>query len=96
MQQQLNEIVFKKIIKQPIIQPTPTEIIPNVVPKTEHFFIDYDEFDSFKKPEPVTEIINIKKPEDEYNDLVMISDKDEAKISKPLIITDIETEKKLT
>ena len=35
VQQQLNETVFKKIIKQPIIQPTPLKIIPNVVPKTE-------------------------------------------------------------
>ena len=35
VQQQFNETVFKKIIKQPIIQPTPPEIIPNVVPKTE-------------------------------------------------------------
>ena len=48
VQQQFNETVFKKIIKQPIIQPTPPEIIPNVVPKTEFFFIGDDEFDSFK------------------------------------------------
>ena len=53
VQQQLNETVFKKIIKQPIIQPTPPEIIPNV----EYFFIDDDEFDSFKKCEPTA--INI-------------------------------------
>ena len=39
VQQQLNETVFKKIIKQPIIQPTPLKIIPNIVPKTEGFFM---------------------------------------------------------
>ena len=89
VQQQLNETVFKKIMKQPIIQPTAPEIIPNVVPKTEDFFIDDDEFGSFKKPEPTT--INISQPKDEnYDDLVMISDDDEAKISKSLIKTDIE------
>ena len=49
MQQQLNETVFKKNIKQPIIQPTPPEIMPNAVPKNEDFFIDDDEFYSFKK-----------------------------------------------
>ena len=48
LQQQFNETVFKKIIKQPIIQPTPPEIIPNVVPKTEFVFIGDDKFDSFK------------------------------------------------
>ena len=32
VQQQLNETFFKKIIKQPIIQPTLPEIIPNVAP----------------------------------------------------------------
>ena len=93
VQQQLNETVFKKIIKKPIIQPTPLEIIPNVVSKTEDFFIDDDEFDSFKKPEPIT--INIGKPKDDnYDDLVMISDDDKAKISKSLIETDIEIENK--
>ena len=53
MQQQLNETVFEKIIRQPIIQPTPPEITPNIVPKTKDFFADDDddEFDSFKKPE---------------------------------------------
>ena len=52
MQQQLNETVFKKVIRQPIIQPTPPEITPNIVPKTKDFFTDDDdEFDSFKKPE---------------------------------------------
>ena len=85
------KLSLKKIIKQPIIQPTPQEIIPNVVPKTEDFFIDDDEFDSFKKPEPTT--ISIGQPNDEnYDDLVMISDgddDDEAKISKSLIKTDI-------
>ena len=69
VQQQLNETVFKKIIKQTIIQPTPLEIIPNVVPKTEDFFIDDDEFDSFEKSEPTT--INIGQPKDEnYDDLI--------------------------
>ena len=75
---------MKKIIKQPIIQPTPSEIIPNVVPKTQNFFIDDDEFDSFKKPEPMA--INIGQPKDEnYDNLVMISYDDEAKISKSLL-----------
>ena len=75
---------MKKIIKQPIIQPTPSEIIPNVVPKTQNFFIDDDEFDSFKKPEPMA--INIGQPKDENCDnLVMISYDDEAKISKSLL-----------
>ena len=93
VQQQLNETVFKKIIKQPIIQPTPPEIIPNVVLKTKDFFIDDDEFDSFKMPEPTT--INIGQPKDEnYDDLVMIYDDDEAKISKSLIKTDIEIKNK--
>ena len=67
--------------------------MPNVVPKTEDFFIDDDEFDSFKKPEPTT--INIGKAKDDtFDDLVMISDDDEAKISKPLIKTDIEIKNK--
>ena len=89
VQQQLNETVFKKNYKQPIIQPTPPEIIPNVVPKTEDSSIDDDEFDSFKKAELTT--INIGQPKDEnYDDLVMISVDDEAKISKSLIRTDIE------
>ena len=94
VQQQLNETVFKKIIKQPIIQPTPPETIPNVVPKTKDFFIDDDEFDSFKKPEPMA--INIGQPKDEnYDDLVMISDDNEAKlISKSLIKTHIEIKNK--
>ena len=93
VQQQLNETVSKKAIKQPIIQPTPPEIIPNVVPKTEDFFVDDDEFDSFKKPEPMA--INIGQPKDmNYNDLVMISDDDEAKISKSLIKTGIEIKNK--
>ena len=39
VQQQLKETVFKKIIKQAIIQPTPPEIIPNIVPKTEEIFL---------------------------------------------------------
>ena len=38
LQQQLHETVFKKIIKQPIIQATPPEIIPNAVPNTEFFY----------------------------------------------------------
>ena len=71
LQQQLNETIFKKILKQPIIQPSPPEIIPNVVPKPEDFFIDDDEFDSFKKPESTT--INICQLKDEnYHDLVMM------------------------
>ena len=88
VQQQLNETVFKKIIKQPIIQPTPPEILPNVAPKTKDFFIDDDEFNSFKAPEPTT--INIGRPKDEnYDDLVMVFDDDEATMSKSLIKTDI-------
>ena len=88
--QQFNDTVFKKIIKQPTIQPTPPEIIPNIVQKTEGFFNDDNEFDSFKKPEPKT-TLNIGKPKDEeYDGLVMISDDDEAKNSKSLIKTDIE------
>ena len=84
IQQQLNETVLKKIIKQPIIQATPSEIIPNVVSKTQNFFIDDDEFDSIKKPEPTA--INIGQPKDENCDnLVMISYDDEAKISKSLL-----------
>ena len=92
VQQQLNETVFKKIIKQPIIQTSPP-IIPNVALKTDNFSIDDDEFDSFKKPEPTT--INIGQPKNESNyDLVMISDDDEAKTSNSLIKTDIETRSK--
>ena len=93
VQQQLNETVFKKIIKQPIIQPTPPEIIPNVVPKTEDFFTEDDEFDSFKKPESMA--INTDQPNDEnFDELVMISDDDEAKISKSLIKTEIKIKNK--
>ena len=89
----LMKLSLKKIIKQPIIQPTPQEIIPNVVPKTEDFFIDDDEFDSFKKPEPTK--INIGQPKNEnHNDLVIIFDDDEAKISKSLIKTDIKIKNK--
>ena len=69
VQQQRNDIVFKKIIKQPIIQPTPPEIIPNIELKTEDFFIDDDDFDSFKKPELK---IEIGQPKDENDDLVMM------------------------
>ena len=39
VQQQLNETVFKKFIKQPIIQPTPPEIIPNIDLKTKYFLM---------------------------------------------------------
>ena len=74
--------MFKKIIKQPIIQPTPPEIIPNIDLKTEDFLIDDDDFDSFKKPELK---LKIGQPNDENNDLVMISDDDKAEISKSLI-----------
>ena len=73
VQQQLNETAFKKNLKQPIIQPTPPEVIPNIVPKTEDLFIDDNEFESFKKPEPTT--INISQQKDENCDyLAMISD----------------------
>ena len=93
VQQQLNETVIKKIIKKSIIQSTPPQIIPNFVPKTEDYYIDDDEFNSFKKPEPTT--INIGQPKDEnYDDLVMIFDDDEAKISKSFIKTDIEIKNK--
>ena len=84
----------KKIIRG-IIDPTPGFFVddrlnPNeqnlqnttdkVVPKTEDFFMADDEFDSFKKPGPTT--INIDQQKDEnYDDLVMISDDDEVKIS---------------
>ena len=82
MQQQLKETVFKEIIKHPIIQPSPPKIIPNIDLKTEDFFIDNDDFDSFKKPELK---IEIGQPKDKNDDLVMISDDDEAEISKSLI-----------
>ena len=36
---QLNDTVFRKIIKQPIIQPTPPEITPNIDLKTEDFLL---------------------------------------------------------
>ena len=86
--------MFKKIIKQPIIQPTPPEIIPNIVLKTEDFFIDNDEFDSFKQREPIT--INIgQSKNDKYDGLIMISDDDEAQISKSLVEKDIEIKNNL-
>ena len=79
------KLLLKKAIKQPIIQPTAPEIIQNVVPKTEDVFVNDDEFDSFRKPERMT--INIGQPKDEnYDDLVMISDDDETKISKSLTL----------
>ena len=57
----LKKLSFKKNIKQPIIQPTPPKIITNVFPKTENFFIDDDQFDTFKKPEPTTiKLVNQK------------------------------------
>ena len=87
VQQQLNETVFKKT-KKPIIQPTPPEIIPNVVPETEDFFINAGEFDSFKKPEPIT-INNGQSKSNKYDDLIMISNNDEVKISKSLVETGI-------
>ena len=55
--------MFKKIIKQPIIQPTRPEIVLNIAPKTEEFFVDDDEFDSFKRREPTTK--NIGEPKDD-------------------------------
>ena len=86
--------MFKKIIKQPIIQPTRSEIVPNIAPKTEDFFVDDDEFDSFKRREPTT-TMNIGEPrDDDHDDLIMISDDDEAKILKLLIKTDIEIKNK--
>ena len=86
------KLSLKKIIKQ-IIQPSPPEIIPNILPKTEDFFINDDKFDLFKKPGPVA--INIGQLRDEnYDDLVMISDDNKAKISKSLIKTDIEIKNK--
>ena len=91
MQQQLNETVFKKFIKQPIIQPTPPEIIPNIDLKTEEFFIADDDFDSFKKSELKLETEQLK---DENDDLVMISDHDEAEISKSLIKIEIDFQSK--
>ena len=93
VQQQLNETVFKKTIKQPITQPTPPEIIPNIVSKTKDLFIEDDLTDSFKKHEPTT--INIDQRNDEnQDDLVIISEDDEAKISKSLVKTDIEIKNK--
>ena len=91
VQQQLNEAVFKKIIKNPTIQPTPPEIIPNIDLKTEDFFIDDDDFDSFEKRELK---IEIGQPKDENDDLMMISDDDWAEISKSLIKTEIDIKSK--
>ena len=92
MQQQLNETVFKKIIKQPIIQPTPPEIIPNIDLKTKYFFNDDDDFDLFKKPELK---IEIGQPKDENDDLVMISDDDdETEISRSSIKAEIDIKTK--
>ena len=51
MQEQVNDIVFEKFIKQNLLQRTPPEIISNIDLKTETFFINNDDFDSFKKPE---------------------------------------------
>ena len=90
MEEQLNDTFFKKIIKQSIIQPTP-EIIPNIDLKTEEFFIADDDFDSFKKSELKLETEQLK---DENDDLVMISDHDEAEISKSLIKTEIDLQSK--
>ena len=91
MEEQLNDTFFKKIIKQPIIQPTPPEIIPNIDLKTEEFFIADDDFDSFKKSELKLETEQLK---DENDDLVMISDHDEAEISKSLIKIEIDFQSK--
>ena len=77
--------MFKEIIKHPIIQPSPPNIIPNIDLKTEDFFIDNDDFDSFKKPELK---IEIGQPKDENDDLVMISDDEETEFSKSLIKTE--------
>ena len=91
VQEQLNGSVFKKIIKQPTIQPSPPEIIPNINLKTEDFFVDDDYFDSLKKPKLKIEVGQLK---DETDDLVIISDDDEAEISKSLIKTEIDIKRK--
>ena len=39
IQQQLDDTMFKKIIKQPIIQRTPPEIIPNIAPPKKTFLL---------------------------------------------------------
>ena len=87
VQKQLKETVFKKIIKQPIIQPTPPEIISNIDLKTEDDDDDDFDFDSFEKRELK---IKIGQPKDENDDLVMISDDDQVEISKSLIKTEID------
>ena len=79
--------MFKEIIKHPIIQPSPPNIIPNIDLKTEDFFIDNDDFDSFKKPELK---IEIGQPKGENDDLVMISDDNETEILKSLTKTEID------
>ena len=91
VQQQANKTVFKKIIKQPIIQPTPPEILPNIDLKTENFFIDDNDFDSFKKSELKIKIGQLKV---ENDGLIMISDDDETEISKSLIKTEIDIKSK--
>ena len=91
VQQQANKTVFKKIIKQPIIQPTPPEILPNIDLKTENFFIDDNDFDSFKKSELKIKIGQLKV---ENDGLIMIFDDDETEISKSLIKTEIDIKSK--
>ena len=91
VQQQLDDVVFKKIKAESIFQTKPKENISNIpeqtVPKMEDFFIDNDEFDEYKKPET----ISIKEPStDDRNDFVIIPDNEKAKISKSLLKTDIQ------
>ena len=93
VQQQANKTVLKKIIKQPIIQPTPPEILPNIDLKTENFFIDDNDFDSFKKSELKIKIGQLKV---ENDGLIMISDDDETEISKSLIKTELTLKVKTT
>ena len=51
----------------------------------------FDDFDTFEKPELK---IEIGQPKGENDDLVMISDNDDAEISKSLIKTEIDIKSK--
>ena len=93
VQQQLNETVFKKNYKTTNNSTNSTRNYFKYCSKNGKKTFDDDEFDSFKKSEPTA--INIGQPKDKnYDDLLMISDDDEAKISKPLFKTDIEIKNK--
>ena len=81
----LMTLCFKKNHKATYNSTNFTRIIPNIDLKTEDFFIDNDDFDSFKKPELKKEI---GQPKDENDDLVMISDDEETEFSKSLIKTE--------